>query len=426
MEQIKKELSVGTIITDGQYILGCRPYGRKDKEHSYDLPKGHWEDGETYLETAVRECKEETNFDLWPDHLVDLGKYEYIPTKDLYIFLVALDFMPELSTLKCTTYFEMDGKKVPEVVSYKLIPITELQWFFKSLEPIVKKALETFDSNIEEDAEAIVALPDAFSDDAQLNEKTYDTRGTGLREEVVTPIIYRDIEACRRYVSRGEAVVSTPGPSIIEHIHEHQQQLGVKLGQLRYVERYDEVIKEQQAELARYPQLAKGIHLYSGDLFALLEHLKSKKIDIGFIDFDGTDSSYLTTQTISTLASYSKCFFLAGTTRGLNFVRRGRPNSKLMTYPGGGAQNPIRTKVKPRYVQWLDTLYRNGYKFSATTWLNNSDPEHGRGAPMLGLLFCPSLHQCSFKLVLKATTANESFKVHDYSFETKDFPTLRR
>jgi 8-oxo-dGTP pyrophosphatase MutT (NUDIX family) len=159
MEQIKKELSVGTIITDGQYILGCRPYGRKDEKHSYDLPKGHWEDGETYVETAVRECKEETGFDLWPDHLIDLGKYEYIPTKDLYIFLVALDFMPELKSLKCTTYFEMDGKKVPEVVSYKLIPITELQWFFKSLEPIVEKALEVFDSNIEEDEEAIVALP---------------------------------------------------------------------------------------------------------------------------------------------------------------------------------------------------------------------------------------------------------------------------
>jgi 8-oxo-dGTP pyrophosphatase MutT (NUDIX family) len=158
MEQIKKELSVGTIITDGQYILGCRPYGRKDKEHSYDLPKGHWEEGETYVETAVRECKEETDFDLWPDHLVDLGKYEYIPTKDLYIFLVALDLMPELKTLKCTTFFEMDGKKVPEVISYKLIPITELQWFFKSLEPIVKEALEIFDSNIEEDEEAIVAL----------------------------------------------------------------------------------------------------------------------------------------------------------------------------------------------------------------------------------------------------------------------------
>ena len=58
MDKIKKELSIGTIITDGQSILGCRPYGRKDKEHSYDLPKGRREESETYIETAVRECKD--------------------------------------------------------------------------------------------------------------------------------------------------------------------------------------------------------------------------------------------------------------------------------------------------------------------------------------------------------------------------------
>ena len=160
MDKIEKELSIGTIITDGQFILGCRPFGRKDKEHSYDLPKGHWEEGETYIETAVRECKEETSFDLWPDHLVDLGRYEYIPTKDLYLFLVALDFMPGHSTLSCPSTFEKDGKQVPEVVAYKNIPITELNWFFRSMEPVIAAALENFDSRIEEDKDAIVALPE--------------------------------------------------------------------------------------------------------------------------------------------------------------------------------------------------------------------------------------------------------------------------
>lgn len=160
-KRIKKELSIGTIITDGQYILGCRPYGRKESAHSFDIPKGHWEEGETYLETAVRECKEETNFDLWPDRLADLGKYEYIPTKDLYIFLVSLDFLPDHATLSCPSRFEVDGKKVPEVIGYKNIPITELGWFFRSLEPVVKAALENFDKRIIEDKNAIVALPES-------------------------------------------------------------------------------------------------------------------------------------------------------------------------------------------------------------------------------------------------------------------------
>jgi 8-oxo-dGTP pyrophosphatase MutT (NUDIX family) len=158
---ITKQLSVGTIITDGQYILGCRPYGRKEAKYSYDLPKGHLEEGETYIETAVRECKEETGFDLWPDHLVSLGNFQYIPTKDLYLFLVAVDFLPEHSTLKCTSYFEVNGKSVPEVIGYKNIPITELQWFFRSLEPLVKKALEIFDNKIEEDEDLIIALPES-------------------------------------------------------------------------------------------------------------------------------------------------------------------------------------------------------------------------------------------------------------------------
>jgi 8-oxo-dGTP pyrophosphatase MutT (NUDIX family) len=159
MDKIEKELSIGTIITDGQYILGCLPYGREDRSHSYDLPKGHWEEGETYIETAIRECKEETGFDLWPDHMVDLGKYEYIPTKDLYLFFVAVDFMPAHSTLECTTDFTIDKKKVPEVIAYKNIPITELHWFFRSMEPVVKAALENFDARVEEDPKATAALP---------------------------------------------------------------------------------------------------------------------------------------------------------------------------------------------------------------------------------------------------------------------------
>ena len=171
MDKIEKELSIGTIITDGQYILACRPYGRKDKEHSFDLPKGRWEEGETYIERAVRECKEETGFDLWPDHLIALGRFEYIPTKDLYLFLVALDFMPEHSTLKCPSKFEVDGKQVPEVIGYKNVPITELHWFFRSMEPVIKAALENFDKRIEEDPEAQVALPEKNSQEEIENRK---------------------------------------------------------------------------------------------------------------------------------------------------------------------------------------------------------------------------------------------------------------
>lgn len=147
---IEKELSAGIIITDGQVILGCRPFSRRDTKHNYDIPKGHWEEGESIKETAIRETKEETGFDIiWPESLVDLGRFDYIPTKDLHLFLYALDFLPEIRNLNCTTYFDWEGGKVPEVTGYKFIPVTELDWFFRSLEKVIGQALERFDNNVE-------------------------------------------------------------------------------------------------------------------------------------------------------------------------------------------------------------------------------------------------------------------------------------
>lgn len=52
----------------------------------WDLPKGHVEDGETFLEGALRECKEETgldykyDLDVFPHHFVS------IPSKKLLRF----------------------------------------------------------------------------------------------------------------------------------------------------------------------------------------------------------------------------------------------------------------------------------------------------------------------------------------------------
>lgn len=150
-EPIVKELSAGIIITDGQNIIGCRPFARRDSRHNYDLPKGHWEEGEDIKDTAIRETVEETGFQIkWPESLVDLGRFDYIPTKDLHLFLYALDFLPELRDLKCTTYFELQGTQVPEVAGYKLIPVEDLSWFFRSLEPVIAKALANFESRVVE------------------------------------------------------------------------------------------------------------------------------------------------------------------------------------------------------------------------------------------------------------------------------------
>lgn len=145
----EKQLSAGVIITDGSYILACRPFGRSDTRHNYDLPKGHVEEGENVIDGAVREVKEETGYVIYDkSYLVDLGRYEYIPVKDIHLFLFAVDALPEIRDLKCTTYFTReDGNQVPEVGGYKYISVDDLSWFFRSLEPVIAQALEKFSSN---------------------------------------------------------------------------------------------------------------------------------------------------------------------------------------------------------------------------------------------------------------------------------------
>ena len=140
-----KELSVGTILTDSMSLLACQPFSRKAKPGNYDIPKGHWEEGETVLETAIREMEEETGFYIThADQMVDLGLHKYIPTKDLHIFFYAIDALPEVSTLKCSTNFEYKGKSVPEVIGYRHVDLDDLQWFFPSLQRVLATALDAF------------------------------------------------------------------------------------------------------------------------------------------------------------------------------------------------------------------------------------------------------------------------------------------
>lgn len=57
-----KEKSCGTIIIDDDKVLII-----KQKQGFYGFPKGHMEENETEIETAIRETKEETNLDVLID-----------------------------------------------------------------------------------------------------------------------------------------------------------------------------------------------------------------------------------------------------------------------------------------------------------------------------------------------------------------------
>ena len=59
---MKKEKSCGTICSSDGKVLIIR-----QKQGFYGFPKGHVEEDETEVETAIRETKEETNIDVLVD-----------------------------------------------------------------------------------------------------------------------------------------------------------------------------------------------------------------------------------------------------------------------------------------------------------------------------------------------------------------------
>ena len=109
-----KTLSAGVVIVrNGQVLLGHST----NNEH-WDIFKGKVESGETPIQAAIRELKEESGIDLLPEQLVDLGKFSYNKKKNLHLFLHtdAVGFVAE--NCHCDAKVE---DKYPEMDDYKWV-----------------------------------------------------------------------------------------------------------------------------------------------------------------------------------------------------------------------------------------------------------------------------------------------------------------
>lgn len=140
MKSKNKALSCGFIIINNDKLLACHATGRPYK-NGWDISKGHIEDGETPLECACRELKEETGIDSSRlTNIRDLGKFEYTKSKDLYLFVANYDV--DLSKCKCTSYFEQHGHQIPEMDAFKLIDFDKIDdIYYRSMAEVIKKAL---------------------------------------------------------------------------------------------------------------------------------------------------------------------------------------------------------------------------------------------------------------------------------------------
>jgi len=145
-----KEVSSGLIITDGISFLGCKVTG----QDIYDIPKGHIEENETPEQACVREVMEETSLKINKFKIIPLGLHKYTSKKDLYLFYLFVDRLPDIDQLWCSSTFihPKSGRNIPEINGYKHIRLDEISLHMgKSMNITLEKAFNIFGDYFNED-----------------------------------------------------------------------------------------------------------------------------------------------------------------------------------------------------------------------------------------------------------------------------------
>jgi putative (di)nucleoside polyphosphate hydrolase len=111
-----KTLSCGILVLNARgELLLCRATGT----WRWDIPKGGGEDGETPLQTALRETCEECGLQFAPHELLELGRFAYRPVKDLHLYAALADGV-DAADCRCTSHFtDRWGRRRPEMDAFE-------------------------------------------------------------------------------------------------------------------------------------------------------------------------------------------------------------------------------------------------------------------------------------------------------------------
>ena len=127
---VTRRMSCGVIVTDGRLLL----IGHATASPRWDIPKGAAEPGEAPEAAARRELLEETGLTAPAQALRSLGRFDYLPGKDLELFVWQVAQMPDAAKLDCSSTFTRAGRELPEFDQFALVAWAEaLPKFGKSM-----------------------------------------------------------------------------------------------------------------------------------------------------------------------------------------------------------------------------------------------------------------------------------------------------
>jgi ADP-ribose pyrophosphatase YjhB (NUDIX family) len=99
------------IFSKNNKLLICRA----TNSNNWSIPKGQKDLNESNIETAIRECFEETNLALEKEHLIYIGEEIYKSKKKKLIAFIYKFPINEDVELKCNSFF---NETIPEIAEF--------------------------------------------------------------------------------------------------------------------------------------------------------------------------------------------------------------------------------------------------------------------------------------------------------------------
>jgi 8-oxo-dGTP pyrophosphatase MutT (NUDIX family) len=121
-----KQTSCGVVmLNEHGNVLLCHA----TETNHWDIPKGQPDPGETPLDAALRETREETGIELDAQEVIELGVFAYRSDKDLHLFAArTTTARVDVAQCVCTCLFPSyrTGRMIPEMDDFRWVEPQEV------------------------------------------------------------------------------------------------------------------------------------------------------------------------------------------------------------------------------------------------------------------------------------------------------------